>query len=273
MEWFRYWTEALDDEKVQALPAPLFKHWVNLLCVARLHGGRLDCIDQIAFRLRVKVKRATAIMERLEAAGLMEQDGTGWAPHNWAGRQPASDDAAERMRRLRRTRTEQRPNKFVLEQSRAEQNRTEQNRTEQNRAEAASAPIIHHGAHAFTLPESTATPTAAAASCVLAKLAGAFENEIGALSPGVMEALDDWAERIPNTSSGEAAIAYAFSEAVANNKRRWRYVESILVRLEAEGWPADPTSAKESTDAEVTAGWLEKRYLRGQLRQEKTGQG
>lgn len=110
MRWFRYWTEALHDDKVQRLPGPLFKHWVNLLCVARLHGGHIENIYRAAFHLRVPTKRAVEIMARLEGSGLMEKNGGGWVPHNWNGRQPESDNAAERMRRARRTRAEHKPN-------------------------------------------------------------------------------------------------------------------------------------------------------------------
>jgi len=101
MKWFRYWAEALDDDKVQALPGPLFKHWVNLLCVASYNNGEIANLRQAAFRLRLPPRRAKKVIDKLVERGLLEPGGEGWAPHNWAGRQFASDDVASRVRKHR----------------------------------------------------------------------------------------------------------------------------------------------------------------------------
>src|SRR6516164_5544563 len=56
MKWFRFYTEAMHDPKVQRLSPELFKFWVNLLCLAseREDRGTLPSEDEISFILRVK---------------------------------------------------------------------------------------------------------------------------------------------------------------------------------------------------------------------------
>ena len=54
--WFRFYDGALNDAKVQRLPAPLFKAWVNLLCLASMHDGVLPPVADISFSLRIPEK-------------------------------------------------------------------------------------------------------------------------------------------------------------------------------------------------------------------------
>jgi hypothetical protein len=99
--WFRYYDSALDDPKVQRLPAELFKVWVNLLCVASRHDGRLPSVPDLAFALRMTDEAVDRMLRALIERGLLDRDGDGLAPHNWNGRQHKSDDSAERVRRFR----------------------------------------------------------------------------------------------------------------------------------------------------------------------------
>lgn len=104
MEWFRFYHGALDDPKVQRLPPALFKHWVNLLCLASQEGqrGNLPDIEAIAFRLRLAAPKATEIIRELTTAGLIDRDLCGGLSiHNWTGRQRASDNVTERVRKHR----------------------------------------------------------------------------------------------------------------------------------------------------------------------------
>src|ERR1039458_796616 len=102
MEWFRYYTRTLDCRKVQALPPPLFKHWVNLLCVSSLHGGVLPALSEIAFRLRFTERTAQQIVDSLCTAKLVDRndDGT-FQMHDWNEHQYVSDDVAKRVRKHR----------------------------------------------------------------------------------------------------------------------------------------------------------------------------
>lgn len=102
LPWFRFYTEALDDPKVQRLSPPLFKTWVNLLCVANSHGGKLPPIDDIAFMLRLSSHEAESQLDELILLGLIDiAPDKSRAPHNWSKRQFVSDIAADRVRKYR----------------------------------------------------------------------------------------------------------------------------------------------------------------------------
>lgn len=102
MRWFRFYDDALNDPKVQRLSAPLFKAWVNLLCLASKFGGALPDMYDVAFALRVPEPQAEKIVRDLVEAKLLDATETGYAPHNWQGRQYASDSSAERVKRHRK---------------------------------------------------------------------------------------------------------------------------------------------------------------------------
>lgn len=111
MKWFRFYNEVLDDPKVQKLHPALFKHWVNLLCLASEMDDAGDLPDEeaIAFRLRVRPFEARKIIAALVDAELIEripdaetaQTSRRVCIHNWAGRQRASDSSSARVARHR----------------------------------------------------------------------------------------------------------------------------------------------------------------------------
>lgn len=101
MKWFRYWTEALNDPKVQRLPDKLFKFWVNILCLASEHDGILPEMEEIGFALRLRPNTTEAMLDDLIDRGLLDTSGTEVSPHNWEGRQYKSDDVTERVRQHR----------------------------------------------------------------------------------------------------------------------------------------------------------------------------
>lgn len=101
--WFRYYDEALDDPKVQRLPGDLFKFWVNLLCLASRHEGRVPPVEDVAFSLRVTETVAARHLETLAGCGLLDSlEGDVSAPHNWNGRQFKADVSTERVKRFRK---------------------------------------------------------------------------------------------------------------------------------------------------------------------------
>lgn len=146
MVWFRFYHEALNDPKVQRLPPHLFKSWVNLLCLASMHGGKLPSIDDIAFQLRVSAKDAEQQVSELILAGLIDIGATGATePHNWKKRQFVSDNSTERVRKHRKQkeqRCDETERNVSCNASEAppdtEQNRSEED-TEQIRVDAAPA--------------------------------------------------------------------------------------------------------------------------------------
>ena len=99
--WFRLYECVLDDPKVQRLPAPLFKTWVNLLCAASKCGGALPSLGDLAFMLRVGEDELAESLKDLKAVGLIDGDGDELRPHNWDGLQWKSDTSRERQKRYR----------------------------------------------------------------------------------------------------------------------------------------------------------------------------
>lgn len=100
--WFRFYSEALDDPKVQRLHPTLFKAWIGILCLASESGGKLPSVDDIAFRLRVSAHDAAQMVDELIFAGLIDIDPKGQrTPHNWASRQFVSDSSTGRSQKHR----------------------------------------------------------------------------------------------------------------------------------------------------------------------------
>lgn len=103
--WFRFYTGVVDDPKAQMLAPDLFKHWVNLLCIAAENDGELPVLSATAFKLRLPEAKAAGILAKLCSFGLLDKTEKGFKPHNWDSRQYKSDvtdeTAAERMRRYR----------------------------------------------------------------------------------------------------------------------------------------------------------------------------
>jgi hypothetical protein len=103
MNWFRFYHDALDDPKVQRLDPPLFKAWVNLLCLASKSDdrGNLPPVEDIAFALRLSASEALAIVDELVRRDLVDGGYDDLSIHNWSGRQRASDDVTARVRKHR----------------------------------------------------------------------------------------------------------------------------------------------------------------------------
>lgn len=104
MEWFRFYSDALRKRKVQALPATLFRAWINLLCLANdgePRGTLPTDISDIAFALRVKPDKAREILETLIERNLFDRKDDRICAHNWEKRQPGSDNVAARVRKHR----------------------------------------------------------------------------------------------------------------------------------------------------------------------------
>jgi len=107
--WFRLYDEMLDDPKVQRLPPQDFKIWINLLCLASRYDGKLPCLVDIAFALRISDNDAVTLVERLHIAGLIDKrnggpDGFHYTPHAWEKRQYKSDNSADRVKKHREKR-------------------------------------------------------------------------------------------------------------------------------------------------------------------------
>jgi hypothetical protein len=155
--WFRFYEGALDDPKVQQLPARLFKAWVNILCVASKAAGVLPDCAKLAFSLRETEKSTDEIVAKLAAAGLLDITESGPTPHNWNGRQYQSDVSNERVKRHRERRRNAECNvtDAVTEtpsESEQNQSRTEQKESSSLRSDE-SAPRRSKQTSATRIPE------------------------------------------------------------------------------------------------------------------------
>jgi hypothetical protein len=99
--WWRAYNEAVNDPKLQLLSDILFRAWFNLMCIASANDGTLPALKDLAFTLRLAPTKAAQILAQLHAAGLLDKTETGFAPHNWNGRQYKSDVSTERVKRFR----------------------------------------------------------------------------------------------------------------------------------------------------------------------------
>jgi hypothetical protein len=127
LPWFRFYTEAVNDPKVQRLPPQLFKTWVNLLCLAGQNGGDLPSVDDIAYFLRLSTHDAQQQIDELIFAGLVDiGKGQKLSPHNWENRQFVSDVSTERVRKYRQTKKKETCNADeTFQETPPEQNRTD----------------------------------------------------------------------------------------------------------------------------------------------------
>ena len=102
-QWFRYYVATLAHHKVQSLPTKLFRHWINLLCVAAGadDDGRLPGLYDVAFALRVKPTTADNILKQLHKRELLDYEYGAYVIHDWRDWQYNSDVSTERVKRFR----------------------------------------------------------------------------------------------------------------------------------------------------------------------------
>lgn len=104
MQWLRLYDSVVDDPKVQRLDPPVFKVWINLLCIANRSEprGLLPPISDLCFILRMTKPKLEKMLAQLAIANLIDAvDSETLAIHNWNKRQRSSDDIAKRVRKHR----------------------------------------------------------------------------------------------------------------------------------------------------------------------------
>jgi hypothetical protein len=101
LPWFRMHCEFVDDPKVQRLDGDTFKFWVNCLGLAGQNNGILPSVHDIAWKMKLKEPRVSAMVAKLHEANLLDREGETFAPHNWQIRQYKSDVSTDRVRRFR----------------------------------------------------------------------------------------------------------------------------------------------------------------------------
>jgi len=110
-QWFRLWSEMVDDEKLRLLAFEDRWHYVAILCCKA--GGVLDaeCEPQLwrrkmAVKLGVQLRELEEIARRLAEVDLIDRETL--QPLNWASRQFESDYSTDRVRQYRERQKKQR---------------------------------------------------------------------------------------------------------------------------------------------------------------------
>ena len=235
MKWFRLYTETLHNRKAQRLPPAVFKHWINLLCLVAQEEtrGALPNTGDIAYHLGLKPAAVETLIAILTDVGLVDAEGV----HNWASRQPRSDNAAERMANNRRTETEHPPNMFATEERRGE---VEEKREDQKRGrgDATSAPVLSEPGFSSNGRPPSSEP-------VLGRwgwdgIRGAYLTNVGPLSEDERRWLKAYMAEIDETW-----IIAAINETQQAEKPCWKYFEGIMERCRDQQRP--PSSLAKST--------------------------
>jgi len=213
--WFRAYSEALDDPKVQRLHPTLFKAWFNLLCLASQHDGKLPSNDDIAFRLRISAQDAAQYVDELILAGLVDIDRNGArTPHNWETRQFVSDTSTERVRKHRKHKKKIEGNvSEALPETPPEQSRAE---TEQKEEVVADAPPVPpKGPSKFECLEAFNAYNTTAEQCGLPQAAKFTPDRQRKISARLKDyGTDGWARALANIAKS--------SFLTGTNDRGWR---------------------------------------------------
>jgi VCBS repeat-containing protein len=101
--WLRLYNAVLDDPKLQRLDPPIFKAWINLLCLAgqQEDRGTLPDLPEMAFRMRMTEPEMDETLHELIAAKLIDEEWGLYSIHNWTKYQYDSDTSTPRVRKLR----------------------------------------------------------------------------------------------------------------------------------------------------------------------------
>lgn len=106
--WCRLFDDVVDNIKVQSLPTPAFRAWINLLCIASRErkNGELPSLRGLAFRLRMTMQEvedalAVLVTAKLVVVEMMTTGAPVYRMHQWEFHQPRSERSRDRMRRLR----------------------------------------------------------------------------------------------------------------------------------------------------------------------------
>lgn len=99
--WFRFYADAMRHPKVAKLPDPLFRLWVELLCVAAENDGHIPPEESLKHMLKRRLDHLSRGLKDLIRASLIDPLDDGYAPHGWDKRQYKSDVSTDRVRKHR----------------------------------------------------------------------------------------------------------------------------------------------------------------------------
>lgn len=98
--WIRLYTDLTSNPKVQRLTPPVFKFWVNCLCLYGKNGVLPEFRD-ISWALKMREDQVSDHILKLTELGLFDELEDGVTPHDWDELQFESDTSKERQKAYR----------------------------------------------------------------------------------------------------------------------------------------------------------------------------
>lgn len=103
MNWLRLHTEMKDNRQLQQMPAEMFRHLVNIWCIAKEYdqGGALPPVCDLAFSLRIEEDECKSLITKLVSMSLLLKSDGAVTVKNWDFWQ-YRDDSKNRVAALRK---------------------------------------------------------------------------------------------------------------------------------------------------------------------------
>ena len=251
--WIKLYHEILHDPKMGVLSDTLWRRVIELFLIAGEYGGEnkdglLPPVAEIAWILHQPTEKVEEELTSLSTTGIIRRTEDGrWRVVNFAARQSATPDSVRQ--RLRRTKTRN-PivSRNVTENVTKRDKKMSRNVTKnvqedrRQKTEDLNVVVVVGGdAQNGEVDEKVRA------------VFGAYEKEIGALTPGITASIEAAIEKYPLEW-----ILRAINEAALSNVRRWRYVEGILRNWQTAGFETRKKPAtRHSHNAEVVKEILE----------------
>lgn len=105
MEWFRLYSDMVNNSKVMLMPEQYRWRYIALLCVSseQKERGTIPDDEEVIFKLRITPDEWTDTLQIFLKRGLVEKGGGTCFVHGWHERQYASDDSKQRVQKYRRS--------------------------------------------------------------------------------------------------------------------------------------------------------------------------
>jgi DnaD/phage-associated family protein len=222
--WIKLYIEILNDSKMAILPDRLWRRTVELFAAAGHYNdkGNLPDTQQLAWLLRMGTDDLEFDLKQIAITGIIQRTTTGWLVTKFEDRQ-APVPGNERVKQYRDRQKKQQYYSDVTEMKRDVTQITDTDTdtdTEEEEEEDSKRPNI------FAI----------------------YESNIGSITKIMADKLIQ-AEK----DYSEEWITEAVSIAVANNARKWSYVEAILKDWQANGYKNDkrkPVKANSKSSTE-----------------------
>jgi hypothetical protein len=227
--WFRFWSEAIENRKLQSLNGDQFKLYVNLMCIANRNEprGTLPEPQDVAFALRMDTNALTTDLAELKRLKFLDGNPRAYRVHGWEEWQRESDankTPGRRGRNAERTPKERAKPATGVPLERIDKDTEEDRDKEKDTDEDEDKE-----------PERETGPWSPQQ----------FEEHLRNKSPIIKHAEDVWARPITPWESqrlladvddyGDECVRHSLEESGSANIRNIRYVEGICRRHQERG--------------------------------------